>query len=155
VRRPASRAAARPGHAAARRRRWIVLSAALLAGTARAGPFDGPLSFGGDLAVTSDYFYRGLSQSNGNPAVQGDLHVSDGGLFAGVWASTRNPDLIPYANYDLEVYLGKRFEFGSEWSGGLSARVEVGYYFAQNEAQEIYPYPPPTRHIAGTLSWRF
>jgi uncharacterized protein (TIGR02001 family) len=255
---PGSRTAARPGRAAPRRGRWIVLSAAaFLAGAARAGPFEGPFSFGGDLALTSNYIYRGLSESDDHGALQGDLHVSDGGVFAGVWASTRDRDLIPYANYDLEIYLGKRFDLGNEWSTTVSARshyfinasglsddyqeisasiawldrwtlsvsalpnavrwyeyqrlgrapawvaetsaqwliygglfvtggagyyytssvggepaagyvygnaglayeyrrwrVELGYFFAQNEALEISPYPPPNRHIAGTVSWR-
>jgi len=235
-----------------------VLGAALLAGTAQAGPFDGPFGFGGQLNLTSDYIYRGLSESNGNAALQGDLHVSQGGLFAGVWASTRDSSLIPYGDYDLEVYLGKRFDLGTEWTASLSARshyfinssglsddyqevsasiawldrwtfsvsaipnavrwygytrlgrapawvaetsaqwlvhgglfvtggagyyysssitgvpgagyvygnaglayeyrqwrLELGYYFAQNEAQEIFPYPALSRHVAGTLSWRF
>jgi hypothetical protein len=34
-------------------------------------------------------------------------------------------------------------------------RAELGYFFAQNEAQEIFPYPPLQHHVAGTLSWRF
>jgi uncharacterized protein (TIGR02001 family) len=266
VRTPGSSTAAPPGRTAVRRVQWIAVSATLLAGTAQAGPFDGPFSFGGNLAYTTDYIYRGLSESNDEGAVQGDVHVNKGEAFAGVWASTRDSNLIPYANSDLEVYLGRRFDLGSEWSASVSARshyyldagglpddyqevsasiawldrwtfslsaipnsvrwygftyddtyhymrlgrapawvvetsaqwliyaglfvtagagyyyagsvgneagagyvyangglayeyrqwrVELGYFFAQNEAQQVFPYPPPSRHIAGTVSWRF
>src|SRR5437588_773737 len=67
------------------------------------------VSWGGNLAVTSDFIYRGLSQSSGSAALQADLHAdTPGGAFGGVWASTRAHDLDPYAGYDLELYLGPR-----------------------------------------------
>jgi uncharacterized protein (TIGR02001 family) len=49
--------------------------------------------FGGSAALTSDYMFHGISQTCGDPAVQGDLHYrSSGGEsaaegFAGVWGS--------------------------------------------------------------------
>jgi uncharacterized protein (TIGR02001 family) len=41
------------------------------------------------VKLTSDYVFRGISQSNGNPAVQGyaELQVADW-VYAGVWASS-------------------------------------------------------------------
>lgn len=83
----------------------------------------GDLSTGGNIALTSDYIYRGVSESDGRGALQAELHVSDtGGSFGGVWASTRDRDLEPGAGYDLELYLGQRFNLGNAWSASLSAR---------------------------------
>src|SRR4051812_1300491 len=53
------------------------------------------------VAATSDYVYRGISQSAGKRALQGSLSAwSATGMYAGVWASeidTVNRDLYPYA----------------------------------------------------------
>jgi uncharacterized protein (TIGR02001 family) len=89
---------------------------------------------GGNLAVTTDYIYRGLTESDGHVAVQGDLHIeSDGGTFIGAWASTRDHHFDPYADYDLELYLGHRFALGSAWSATLSGRSH--YFLGGNQEQ--------------------
>src|SRR5256886_13905349 len=42
------------------------------------------LAWGGSLAVTSDYIYRGVSESNGRAALQADVHAdTPQGTFAG------------------------------------------------------------------------
>jgi uncharacterized protein (TIGR02001 family) len=100
------------------------------------------LSFGGGLALTSDYIYRGVSESDGHGAVQGDLHLStSGGTFLGAWASSRDADLEPDANSVLELYLGHRFELGTAWSATASARshyfLGAGNYQPSDDYQEI------------------
>ncbi len=55
---------------------------------------DAPLAFSGEVALTSDYVYRGQSFSDGAPAIQGSLHWSNAdattlpGLSADAWASS-------------------------------------------------------------------
>ena len=52
----------------------------------------GPLAaaeFSGYLVATTDYVYRGATQSDGHGAVQAGLDVNfDAGWFLGAWAST-------------------------------------------------------------------
>ena len=105
------------------------------------------VSWGGNLAVTSDFIYRGLSQSSGSAALQADLHAdTPGGAFGGVWASTRAHDLDPYAGYDLELYLGHRLEFGSAWAASVSARSR--YYVGRTqELSDDY------QEVSGALIW--
>ena len=106
----------------------LFLGLFLLAGTARAGVADfvASLTPGGEFAVTSDYIYRGVSESGGHGAVQGDLHVATvGGTFLGVWASSRDQDLAPGANAELAAYLGHRFALNSVWNAALSGRAHV------------------------------
>jgi uncharacterized protein (TIGR02001 family) len=98
-----------------------------MATPARAGALSDAFSFGGSLALTSDYLYRGLSESDGQAALQADLHVdSADGSFLGVWGSTRARSVEPNADYDLEVYLGHRFHLSDTWSATLDAR---SHYF--------------------------
>jgi len=104
---------------------WLLLPA-LGAESAEADGLTSGLTLGGNLVLTSDYIYRGVSSSNNDAAVQADLHVaSSGGTFLGVWGSTRDSKLEPYANYDIEIYLGHRFDLSNAWSATVEAR---GHY---------------------------
>ena len=101
---------------------WL-LPVAAGARSAHAQGLPGGLTVGGSLAVTSDYIYRGVSASNGNPAGQADLHAVTGNTFIGVWGSTRDDELDPYASYDVDLYLGHRFDLGNAWGVTLSGRA--------------------------------
>ena len=82
-----------------------------------------------NVALTSDYRFRGISQTRLKPALQGgaDYVNNPTGLYAGVWAS--NIKWIKDANGDsdieIDVYGGKRGEIAKDITydvGGL-------YYF--------------------------
>jgi uncharacterized protein (TIGR02001 family) len=82
-----------------------------------------------NAALTSDYRYRGLSQTRLDPALQGgaDYVHNPSGLYAGTWLSTIKwtKDLGGSGNLEWDIYGGKR--------GNLSADItyDVGglYYF--------------------------
>ena len=42
----------------------------------------------GSVGLTSDYFFRGVSQTQGSSAIQGGVDASKNGFYGGVWAST-------------------------------------------------------------------
>lgn len=241
----------------------VVIAAATHA-PAFAGDFGDEFSTGGNVALTTDYIYQGVSESDGHPALQADLHANTDGSFFGAWASTRDRDLDPGAPGELEIYCGHRFDLSSAWSATVSARshyflratqgsvdyqeasaalawldrwtftvaaipnavrwydylrlsrspawvaetsgqwligrglfvtggagyyyssgtvpagiaddrpasgyaygnvglafeerhwrLEVGYFLAQNRAEDLFPYPPVNRQVAGTVSWHF
>jgi uncharacterized protein (TIGR02001 family) len=126
-----------------------VLPCALLLLAARPGHawgFGSDFTFGGALAFTTDFIYRGLSESGGHGAGQADLHGDIDGTFAGVWGSTRDHDLDPYADYDVELYLGHRFELTSAWGASLSARAR--YYVGGNQ-----PFSNDYQEITGTVTY--
>ena len=94
------------------------------------------VSFGGDLAVTSNYIYRGFSESNDRAAVQLDLHASLGtGTFAGVWTSTLDNRYLPHADVDLEEYIGQRFDLSSEWNTSITATN-----YSYQGGNQVYSY---------------
>lgn len=66
-----------------------VLAAGLLSGAVSANAADSAFTTAGSVAMTSDYLYRGISQTSGAPALQGSLSVShESGLYATVWGSS-------------------------------------------------------------------
>ncbi|NRR33386.1 hypothetical protein HSX11_24740 [Oxalobacteraceae bacterium] len=88
---------------------------------------DNEVSF--NAALTSDYRYRGLSQTRLKPAVQGGVDYVNNptGLYAGAWGSTIKwtKDLGGDGDVEIDLYGGKRGEIAKDIGydvGGL-------YYF--------------------------
>jgi len=102
----------------------------------RAQTDPGPI--GGSVAATSDYIYRGVSQSDGHGALQADLHASSAaGTFAGVWASTRDSHLEPGTDGESQLYVGQRFSVSDAWSATVSGRAD---YFVGGPAHHSDDY---------------
>jgi uncharacterized protein (TIGR02001 family) len=80
----------------------------------------------GIATLTSEYIYRGLAMSDGDPALQLGLdYEHDTGLFIGVWASTI--DLSSGMNQrDLELDYYAGFHYGSQ--APLAATITVLRY---------------------------
>lgn len=82
-----------------------------------------PLSF--NLGLTSNYVFRGISQTHSRPAVQGGidyLHAS--GFYVGAWASsiTWVKDFLGKGSLEVDVYGGYKNSFaGGDWN------YDVGY----------------------------
>lgn len=79
-----------------------------------------------NAAVTSDYRYRGISQTRKKPALQGgaDWVNNPTGFYAGTWLSTIKwvKDGGGDGSVEWDLYAGKRGEFGSGFTydvGGL------------------------------------
>lgn len=51
-----------------------------------------------NVALTSDYIWRGMTQNVKDPAIQGGFDISNGGYYAGTWASN-----VKYGNSTLEL----------------------------------------------------
>jgi uncharacterized protein (TIGR02001 family) len=85
-----------------------VLGAALgacLAAPAQAG--DNKLMLSGSAAFTTDYIFRGISQSGG-PAAQPEFDLTYGMFYAGIW--------------------GSNLDFGGNGAGKDIASIEIDYY---------------------------
>ena len=93
-----------------------------------AGAFTAPTAlaegeFSGNVALTTDYVWRGVSQNSENPAVQGGFDYANGAFYAGTWAS-----IVDFggANMELDLYGG----FAGETDAGLGWDVGViGYLY--------------------------
>lgn len=80
-----------------------------------------PHSFTANLGITTDYIFRGISQTSGNAALQGGAdYAHAGGLYAGLWASNVNWitafGAAGTANIELDTYFGFRNTLANEFS---------------------------------------
>lgn len=101
----------------------LVLALAL-PGAAYAGDWGGIFSF---IDLTSDYRFQGVSNSDGNGAVQGNLHYwRPDGYYAGVFASQVDFKDPGHTSYELDYYAGKNLKF----AGGQTELKLQGMYSA-------------------------
>ena len=98
------------------------ISTAALAAPATAGSFkDEPaapaparaFSWSFNIGATTDYVFRGFSQSAGDPAVQGGVDFSYGSLYLGVWGSGIDfGDGPGSASTEIDIYAGYKPTLG-------------------------------------------
>ncbi len=115
-------------------RNLLVLGA--IAAAAAAPAFAQDVTISGNVALTTDYTFRGVSQTDESPAVQGGFDATFGssGFYAGTWASNINFG-TGGANLELDVYGGYKFALG-----GVNVDVGViGYLYpgASDDAAEL------------------
>jgi len=111
--------------------KWLAASVALMAaGVAHAGEFS--IS----VAATSDYDFRGVTQTSGKPAIQGSIDwAADNGLYVGAWASNVDFGNCCDESVELDGYVG--FAGGDE--EGLTYDVGAVYYSYPGADDLDYP----------------
>lgn len=141
-----------------------VLTATLLAGTVLAATPaladetapPSAITVSGSAAVVSQYRFRGISQSDNKPAVQGAITVShESGFYVSVWGSSAANPLNPITpnGFNSPVYIGgSEIDVYGGWTKDLGGvKVDVGGY------GYIYPGLPTSNlyevygSVAGTL----
>lgn len=92
-----------------------------LASAATVSAQDSPHSFSANVALTTDYMFRGYSQSDEGPAIQGGFdYVHETGVYLGTWASS-----IDFAeSSEIDLYGG----ISGELANGLGWDVGGIYY---------------------------
>ena len=103
-----------------------ILSAALIGGLALPAQAE-ELTLGASAALTTDYVFRGVSQTNQNPAVQASLDAGYGIFYLGAWGSNLDFGAGPFgqdiANIEIDYYAG----ITPEWLG-ISFDIGGIYY---------------------------
>lgn len=97
-----------------------------------------------NIGATSDYVFRGYSQSDEGPAVFGGADATYGSFYAGVWAST--VDFGDGTDAEIDVYGGWRpsygavsFDFGFIYYGYVGAPSGVDYDVLEFKAAASVP----------------
>ncbi|HMV70587.1 MAG TPA: TorF family putative porin [Pseudomonadales bacterium] len=109
----------------------LALAAATLAMTgahAHAG------NYTGNVTLATDYVFRGVSQTQERPAIQGGFDAAfDNGIYAGVWAS--NVDFGTDASTELDFYGGYAARLSCS---SCSYKIGVAYYRYDGDPQFDY-----------------
>ena len=111
--------------------KWLVVGVALvLSGAATAGELSGTVT------ATTDYDFRGVTQSSGDPALQASIDwAADSGLYLG--ARARNVNFGPGDPADAEVDVYAGFAGGAE--DGLGYDIGAVYYMYPGTSDYNYP----------------
>ncbi|MBQ0784449.1 MAG: TorF family putative porin [Amphritea sp.] len=98
---------------------FIVSAALLLSASVQATEVSGTIGF------TNDYRFHGISQSSGDPAVQGSLDAAfDNGVYVGAWGSNVDFGDGDDAHLEIDWYAG----YGAEINDDMSWDATVYYY---------------------------
>jgi len=105
-----------------------------------------------NVGLTSDYRYRGISQTRVKPAVSAGVDYTQGGLYLGAWASSIKwiKDLGGDADMEIDLYGG----YKGEISKGLAYDVGVlTYQYPSNKLKPITGANANTTEIYGALTF--
>ncbi len=105
------------------------LTAAALLSASTVALADSPHEFSANVALSTDYVFRGISQTSEDPAISGgfDYSYTPAGFYAGVWASSLDFGVADPDDADIEVdfYGG----FAGDFANGISWDVGGLYYY--------------------------
>ncbi|HEY8068497.1 MAG TPA: TorF family putative porin [Burkholderiales bacterium] len=99
-----------------------------------------PYTFTGNMALVSDYRFRGITQTFAKPALQGGFDFShSSGFYAGNWDSAVNSGAgFPGGNLEMDFYGGWKNTWG-DW--GLDVG-DIYYYYPGTHASATIPDSP-------------
>ena len=101
----------------------------------------------GNATLTSDYVWRGSTQTQGDPAVQAGFKLAgESGLYASVWGS--NVEFAPetHASSELDFTVGWGKQLADEWA----VDVNVLHYRYPSTAVDLN-----WTELNGTVTWPF
>jgi uncharacterized protein (TIGR02001 family) len=113
---------------------FALASPALAGGSIKDKPEARRCTFSANAALTTDYVFRGQSQTNEGAAVQGGFDATCGMFYAGVWASSLDWEYNYYqqATIEMDLYAGVKFT-----TGKIAWDLGVIYYTYPNHASWI------------------
>ncbi len=144
------------------------LAVAMMSASAFAGgdvmappPSKSACGLSANVALTNDYIFRGVTQTDGDAAIQGGVDVSCGIFYAGVWGS--NVDFGTDTTVEVDFYAGIKteykgitfdlgaivyayddaddvVEFKLGASGEIYSGTTVGFTAYLNPEDEVYTY---------------
>ena len=131
-----------------------VLALPAAVSTAYAQAAASPIAY--NVGVVSDYLFRGISQTHGQPALQGGIdYTHSSGFYLGAWASTITwvKDLYSSGRTEIDVYGGYKNAFaGGDWN------YDVGY-ITYNYPSSGSAYPgaakPNTQEAYGAIGYKW
>ena len=124
----------------------------------------GPWEITADVTLTSDYVFRGVSQSQEEAALQAGLNFNhESGFYTGIWGSSIDftsdstlPEDEDGANVEIDAFVGYGFNIADDWAGDVQV---VRYTYPGSNRGFDYDYSEfigsVTYHemITASLGW--
>lgn len=132
----------------------LMLLAGLVGAPLVAAAEDSPHTLSGNVTLTSDYVFRGITQTGGDPAIQGGLdYTHSSGFYLGTWASNVGwlEDFQGYNNGNMEIDL----------YGGYRGNIADAVTFDVGGIRYMYPgdrgavTAADTTEVYGALGWKW
>jgi uncharacterized protein (TIGR02001 family) len=136
----------------------LAAPAAVFAQAAPAAAPASPHTFTANVGLSSDYLFRGISQSHGRPAISGGLDYSHAsGFYLGLWGSSiswvsdAQNTAVPT---EIDVYGGYKNTFaGGDWN------YDLGYitynYPGSKDVKANNSAKADTQEVYGALGWKW
>ena len=124
----------------------LAMVLALAAPVANAQEAEASGGFSWNAALTSEYLYRGASQSDDHPALQLDAtYAFASGFYVGAWGS--NVDFGDSTEAEIDTYIG----WNGDLADGVNLDVQINRYNYVNEPSDVdYAY----NELIGKLTFR-
>ncbi len=113
-----------------------------------------PWSF--NVGVTSDYLFRGISQTHGRPAIQGGVdYLHSSGFYVGAWASsiTWVKDFLGKGSVEVDLYGGIKNSFAGDFN------YDVGFiaynYPGKGSAIPTILANPNTQEVYAAIGYKW
>ncbi|PKO35527.1 MAG: hypothetical protein CVU34_04340 [Betaproteobacteria bacterium HGW-Betaproteobacteria-7] len=113
-----------------------------------------PHTLSANVAIATDYIFRGISQTNHKAAIQGGFDYSHAsGFYAGTWAS--NVDWVSPLYKDdnsmeLDVYGGYRGSFAGDFTYDVGGAY---YYYTGKKISGVET--PDSAELYAAIGWKF
>ena len=135
------------------------LASPLMAAAADAPASPHSLSY--NVGVTSNYLFRGISQTHGKPAIQGGVdYAHSSGLYAGVWASNVSwvKQFLDKGSVEVDFYGGFKNAIANDWTYDVGI---IAYTYPnkgkQTQGNAVFSQlaNPNTTEVYGALGWKW
>ena len=111
-----------------------VLASSAVANVANAGEIEA------NVALSTDYIFRGFTQTNNDPAISGGFDYSfDSGFYVGVWASNVNFGSNSFLNDDGELDSTSSTSTEIDVYGGYAVEIADGVELDLGYVYFVYP----------------
>ena len=112
-----------------------------------------PYTLTGNFALTSNYIFRGISQTWDQPAIQGGVDwAHSSGFYLGTWASNISSNSYNSTNLELDLYGG----YNGSISDDLGYNVALlGYYYPGGEYSAAPDEKYDTLEATAGLTYKF
>lgn len=117
-----------------------------------------PNTFTSNINLVSDYRFRGIDQTWGQPALQGGVdYAHTSGIYAGIWGSNVSSNSYAGGNLELDYYAGYNGKINDDFGFTVGG---YGYYYpgANYNKSSQFVYPSQTFdsfEVNAGLSWKW